>query len=172
MFRNRQREQRSAGFPQKGNWTMAVLGMNGGEEKGEKIMEFTGKQIQEARERIRPFVDETPLLRLKGLDAYLGCQVYIKAECMQRTGAFKFRGAMNRILTLTEHHLSSQVHDGFFLGLRSRLRHYDHRSGPLHPGSIGDGPSVVSRRRRHDPPGKLLLCQRQDPVRGGGEDLQ
>ena len=38
-------------------------------------MEFTGKQIQEARERIAPFVDETPLLRLKALDAYLGCQI-------------------------------------------------------------------------------------------------
>lgn len=109
MFRDRQREQRSAGSPRKGNWTMAVLGMNGGETKGEKAMEFTGKQIQEARERIAPFVDETPLLRLKGLDAYLGCQVYVKAECMQKTGAFKFRGAMNRILTLTEEELSRGI---------------------------------------------------------------
>ena len=57
MFRDRQREQRSAGSPRKGNWIMAVLGMNGGETKGEKAMEFTGKQIQEARERIAPFVD-------------------------------------------------------------------------------------------------------------------
>ena len=72
-------------------------------------MEFTGKQIQEARERIAPFVDETPLLRLKALDAYLGCQVYVKAECMQKTGAFKFRGAMNRILTLTEEELSRGI---------------------------------------------------------------
>ena len=93
MFRDRQREQRSAGSPRKGNWTMAALRMNGGEEKEEKAMEFTGKQIQEARERIAPFVDETPLLRLKALDAYLGCQVYVKAECMQKTGAFKFRGS-------------------------------------------------------------------------------
>ena len=88
---------------------MAVLGMNGGETKGEKAMEFTGKQIQEARERIAPFVDETPLLRLKALDAYLGCQVYVKAECMQKTGAFKFRGAMNRILTLTDEELSRGI---------------------------------------------------------------
>lgn len=70
---------------------MAVLGMNGGETKGEKAMEFTGKQIQEARERIAPFVDETPLLRLSA-GCILGCQVYVKAECMQKTGAFKFRG--------------------------------------------------------------------------------
>ena len=72
-------------------------------------MDFTGKQIQEARERIAPFVDETPLLRLKALDAYLGCQVYVKAECMQKTGAFKFRGAMNRILTLTDEELSRGI---------------------------------------------------------------
>ena len=57
MFRDRQREQRSAGSPRKGNWIMAALRMNGGEEKEEKAMEFTGKQIQEARERIAPFVD-------------------------------------------------------------------------------------------------------------------
>lgn len=72
-------------------------------------MEFTGKQIREARERIAPFVEETPLLRLKGLDAYLGCQVYVKAECMQMTGAFKLRGAMNRILTLTGEELSRGI---------------------------------------------------------------
>ena len=36
------------------------------------------------------------------LDDALGCEVYAKAECMQRTGAFKLRGAMNKILTLTE----------------------------------------------------------------------
>ena len=53
---------------------MAALRMNGGEEKEEKVMEFTGKQIQEARERIAPFVDETPLLRLTWAARYMSRQ--------------------------------------------------------------------------------------------------
>ena len=31
------------------------------------------------------------LIRLEKLDEHLGCQVYLKAECMQITGAFKLR---------------------------------------------------------------------------------
>ena len=40
--------------------------------------------IREARARIAPYIVETPLLRLKPLDAYLGCRVYVKAENMQK----------------------------------------------------------------------------------------
>jgi len=66
------------------------------------------KKIQEARDRIRPYITETPLIRLKNLDSRLNCQVYVKAECMQITGSFKIRGAMNKILQLKE----AQLHDG------------------------------------------------------------
>ena len=65
-------------------------------------MSLTIKEIEEARERIAPYVVRTPLLRLKSLDSYLGCEVYAKAECMQTTGSFKLRGAMNKILSLSE----------------------------------------------------------------------
>ena len=58
--------------------------------------------IKQARERIRPYIVETPLLRLPSLDSLLGCRVYVKAECMQRTGSFKLRGAMNKALSLSE----------------------------------------------------------------------
>lgn len=58
--------------------------------------------ITAAYERIAPYIVRTPLLRLKSLDDYLGCEVYAKAECMQTAGSFKLRGAMNRILSLTE----------------------------------------------------------------------
>lgn len=67
------------------------------------------KTIQEAAERIRPRIIRTPLLRLSALDAVLGCQVYVKAECMQKTGAFKLRGAMNRALSLTRAELDRGI---------------------------------------------------------------
>ena len=65
-------------------------------------MALTIREIEDARRRIAPYVVRTPLLRLNSLDAYLGCQVFVKAECMQITGAFKLRGAMNKILSLPE----------------------------------------------------------------------
>ena len=49
-------------------------------------MSITLNDIQKAKERIAPYITETPLQRLHSLDAYLGCQVYAKAECHPRTG--------------------------------------------------------------------------------------
>lgn len=68
-------------------------------------MALTIERIRRARERIAPYIVETPLLRLPNLDHFLGCQVYVKAECMQITGAFKLRGAMNKALSLTRQEL-------------------------------------------------------------------
>ena len=65
-------------------------------------MNMTLETIRAAHARIAPYIVRTPLLRLPALDDALGCEVYVKAECMQRTGAFKLRGAMNKILTLTD----------------------------------------------------------------------
>lgn len=56
-------------------------------------MELTLETIRAAHARIAPYIVQTPLLRLPVLDDALGCEVYAKAECMQRTGAFKLRGA-------------------------------------------------------------------------------
>lgn len=61
----------------------------------------TFELIKEAEKRIAPHIVSTPYLRAKSLDAALGCEAYIKAECMQTTGAFKLRGAMNKALSLT-----------------------------------------------------------------------
>ena len=64
---------------------------------------------RQARIRIEPYIVHTPLLRLKNLDQYLGCEVYAKAECMQTTGSFKLRGAMNKILSLSEKELQRGI---------------------------------------------------------------
>lgn len=72
-------------------------------------MTFSIENIKEARERIAPYIAKTPLLRLYSMDAFLGCEVYVKAECMQITGAFKLRGAMNKTLSLTKDELARGV---------------------------------------------------------------
>ena len=57
--------------------------------------------IVAAAERIRPEAFETPLLRNDALDAAVRGRVFVKAECLQRTGSFKFRGAYNRLSRLS-----------------------------------------------------------------------
>jgi threonine dehydratase len=56
--------------------------------------------IAAACKRIEHHVIRTPLLRCDALDAAIGRPVFVKAECLQKTGSFKYRGASNRILQL------------------------------------------------------------------------
>ncbi|MDR3264738.1 MAG: pyridoxal-phosphate dependent enzyme, partial [Synergistaceae bacterium] len=57
--------------------------------------------IHEARERIQSFVHRTFLTRSATLSKMSGFDVWLKPECLQRTGSFKIRGAMNRVLSLS-----------------------------------------------------------------------
>jgi len=61
---------------------------------------FDVKKIYEARERIKDVVVDTPLSYAPHLSDSSGCQVYLKKENLQVTGAFKIRGAYNKIATL------------------------------------------------------------------------
>lgn len=67
------------------------------------------ERIKEAKKRLAPYIYETPLIRLQGLDEAVGCQVYVKAECMQKTNSFKIRGAMNKMLQLSHEQLENGV---------------------------------------------------------------
>jgi threonine dehydratase len=58
--------------------------------------------IEEAAGRLKGVALETPLLRSDVLDAAVGRPVFVKAESLQRTGSFKFRGAYNRISRLSD----------------------------------------------------------------------
>ncbi|GAB3129370.1 threonine ammonia-lyase [Novispirillum itersonii] len=62
---------------------------------------FSVDQIQAAATRIQDAVVRTPLLTSPQLDALAGCRVFLKAESLQRTGSFKYRGALNTMLSLT-----------------------------------------------------------------------
>lgn len=56
--------------------------------------------IQAAHKRIKPFIHHTPILTSKLLNKLFGCELYFKCENFQKVGAFKFRGAMNAVLSL------------------------------------------------------------------------
>ncbi len=57
----------------------------------------TYDDILAARDRIAPYAVRTPLIWHPALDALTGGHILIKAESLQRVGAFKFRGAYNKI---------------------------------------------------------------------------
>ncbi|MEM9850632.1 MAG: pyridoxal-phosphate dependent enzyme, partial [Pseudomonadota bacterium] len=54
-------------------------------------------QIEAAAARIHSHGRVTPILSSPDLDAVAGRRVLVKAECLQHTGSFKFRGAWNAI---------------------------------------------------------------------------
>jgi len=58
--------------------------------------------IQRAADRVSTVARETPLEYSHTFSDRTGAEVYLKLENMQRTGAFKIRGATNRIATLSE----------------------------------------------------------------------
>ena len=62
----------------------------------------TWEDIQAARRRLAGVAHRTPVLRSKQFDAECGAEVYFKAENLQRGGAFKFRGAYNKIKAESE----------------------------------------------------------------------
>ena len=57
--------------------------------------------IQSAHNRIKPFVHRTPVLTSRLLNEMFGCELLFKCENFQRVGAFKFRGATNAVLQLS-----------------------------------------------------------------------
>jgi threonine dehydratase len=59
------------------------------------------EMICQAQHRLRGLVHRTPLVYSAALSTHLGAQVYLKLECLQKTGSFKPRGAFNKMLSLT-----------------------------------------------------------------------
>jgi threonine dehydratase len=59
-------------------------------------------EIREARERLHGIARETPVFVSETFSRMVGRDVQLKAEALQRTGAFKIRGAYNRVATLGE----------------------------------------------------------------------
>jgi threonine dehydratase len=62
---------------------------------------ITLADILAAQQMIQPYLWHTPLKPSAGLSSLSGADVYLKMECWQRTGSFKARGALRRLLTLS-----------------------------------------------------------------------
>ena len=60
------------------------------------------ERILDARQRLEPYANRTPVMTSRTLDKLVGANVFLKCENFQRIGAFKFRGAYNAIEQLTD----------------------------------------------------------------------
>ena len=56
--------------------------------------------VEAAAKRLAGIAHRTPVVTSRTLDERVGARVHLKAECYQRVGAFKFRGAYNKISSL------------------------------------------------------------------------
>jgi threo-3-hydroxy-L-aspartate ammonia-lyase len=63
---------------------------------------ITLDDVRAAARRIDGFAHRTPVLTSRALDEATGATVFLKAENLQRVGAFKFRGACNAVGSLTD----------------------------------------------------------------------
>jgi threonine dehydratase len=63
---------------------------------------LTLADVEAAAKRLEGVAHRTPVLTSRTLDERVGGAVFIKAENLQRTGAFKFRGAYNKLASLTD----------------------------------------------------------------------
>ncbi|MFN7839079.1 MAG: threonine/serine dehydratase, partial [Bacteroidota bacterium] len=63
---------------------------------------ITKQSIEQAHERIQPYIERTPVLTSASLNELAGCQLYFKCENFQKVGAFKARGATNAALKLSK----------------------------------------------------------------------
>lgn len=70
---------------------------------------ITKETIQQAHERIKPYVKNTPVLTNDIINELIGTEVFFKCENLQHIGAFKARGAMNASLSLSKDELAKGV---------------------------------------------------------------
>ncbi len=62
---------------------------------------LTLDQVKEAARRLGGRVHRTPMITSRSLDEAAGYSVFLKCENLQRAGAFKIRGALNKLLSLS-----------------------------------------------------------------------
>ncbi|MTK11572.1 MAG: threonine ammonia-lyase [Clostridiaceae bacterium] len=72
-------------------------------------MELNLERIKKAQETIKDVVRKTPLFYTSTFSKQCGCNLYLKCENKQKTGAFKLRGAYNKVANLTEEEKSRGV---------------------------------------------------------------
>jgi len=69
----------------------------------------TFPDVQQAHLRISGTIHRTPVLSSSGINDLAGVSIVFKCENFQKAGAFKYRGATNAVLSLTEHESKNGV---------------------------------------------------------------
>jgi threonine dehydratase len=71
-------------------------------KKCNDMQEPSLSDIQSAYERIKPFIHRTPVMSSVQINKIFGAEIYLKCENLQKVGAFKFRGATNAVMQLSD----------------------------------------------------------------------
>ena len=69
----------------------------------------TVQDIQQAHNRIKPFIHRTAVLTNQSLNNLIGAELFFKCENFQPTGSFKIRGATNAVEQLDQKNLDRGV---------------------------------------------------------------
>src|SRR5438034_10973993 len=94
----------------------------------------TAADVDAAALRLAGVALRTPLVSSPVLDAATGARVFLKAETLQRTGSFKFRGAYNKLSSIAPEQRAGGV-VAFSSG--------NHAQGVAHAAKLLDMPSVI-----------------------------
>lgn len=113
--------------------------------------------VQAAAARLRGQVRHTPLLSARQIDDMAGAHLLCKAECLQETGSFKLRGALNRLLQLdaaqrsagivafsSGNHAQGVARAARYLGLHATLVMPANAPEAKRAGVVMDGAELVS----------------------------
>ncbi len=72
-------------------------------------MSITKPDIEQAHERIKPFIHKTPVLTCNTINQLAGAELFFKCENFQKIGAFKIRGGINAALTLPKEKMANGI---------------------------------------------------------------
>ena len=88
--------------------------------------------VLDAEARTRKYLIETPLEYSHSLSALIEGEVYLKLDLLQKTDSFKFRGAVNKVMSLTEDELAQGIISAstgnFALAIAEAMRLRGHRA--------------------------------------------
>jgi len=94
----------------------------------------TAADVDAAAKKLAGVAIRTPLVNSPVLDQLLGARVFLKAETLQRTGSFKFRGAYNKISSIAPERKANGV-VAYSSG--------NHAQGVAHAAALCNMPAVI-----------------------------
>ncbi len=117
------------------------------------------EDVQAAAARIAGHAHRTPVMSRASIDAAVGATLFFKCENLQRSGAFKFRGACNAVMSLADDRLGAGVathssgNHGAALALAARLR------GTTATVVMPRTASLAKKRAVHAYGGRIVECE-------------